>query len=153
VIAAQAGEGVGTGGPVLSIRLDEPALFITLSAAVLAQHLAEQCLVVERLHDGRGVCEISATPRKTTRLRAAKRRDAAVKERTDLHRAWRRCSLSETIGRAFKQGIVETASSKPGHWHMESDQAEQHDNRVQRDDGHEQDDKNLQSGRDESIRA
>jgi hypothetical protein len=33
--------------------------------------------------------------------------------------------------------------------HMDSDKAEQHDNHVQRDDGHEQDDENLQSGRDE----
>ena len=32
---------------------------------------------------------------------------------------------------------------------MDSDKAEQHDNHVQRDDGHEQDDENLQSGRDE----
>ena len=33
-------------------------------------------------------------------------------------------------------------SSKPGDRHMDSDKAEQHDNHVQRDDGHEQDDEN-----------
>jgi hypothetical protein len=31
---------------------------------------------------------------------------------------------------------------------MDSGKAEQHDDHVQRDDGHEQDDENLQSGRD-----
>ena len=35
------------------------------------------------------------------------------------------------------------------HWHMDSDNAKQHDNYVQRHDGDEQDDENLQKGRDE----
>jgi hypothetical protein len=37
---------------------------------------------------------------------------------------------------------------EPWDWHMDSGKAEQHDDHVQRDDGHEQDDENLQSGRD-----
>jgi hypothetical protein len=34
-------------------------------------------------------------------------------------------------------------SSKPGHRHMDSDNTEEHDNHVKRDDGHEQDDENA----------
>jgi hypothetical protein len=41
-------------------------------------------------------------------------------------------------------------SSKPTHRHMGSDKTEQHDNHVQSDDGHEQDDESPQGGRDES---
>jgi hypothetical protein len=40
-------------------------------------------------------------------------------------------------------------SSEPGHRHMDSEKTKQHDNHVQRDDGHEQDDENPQNGRDE----
>jgi hypothetical protein len=36
-------------------------------------------------------------------------------------------------------------SSKPGHRNMDSDKTKQHDNHVQRDDGHEQDDEKAQN--------
>jgi hypothetical protein len=46
-------------------------------------------------------------------------------------------------------GAHNAPSSRPGHRHLDSDNAEQHNNHVQRDDGHEQDDENPRSGRDE----
>ena len=57
-----------------------------------------------------------------------------------------------TYCRAVDQWLTCAAgppSSEPMHWHMDSDNAEQHDNYVQRHDGHEQDDENPQNGRDE----
>jgi hypothetical protein len=52
-------------------------------------------------------------------------------------------------------GSFTPPSSEPVHRHMDSENTKQHDNHVQRGDGHEQDDENPQNGemRGRSIRA
>jgi sRNA-binding protein len=68
----------------------------------------------------------------------------ALRERREADRA--RQSKTEAGAIGMVNESFAPPSSKPGHWDMDSENTKQHDNHVQRDDGHEQDDENPQNG-------